>query len=231
MEVIPAILPGSFEELNSKLSQVHGLVSTVQIDIVDGIFAPSKTWPYVGDEGEFLKLASEKEGFPYWEELDFEIDLMVREPERVFEQWLSAAATALIFHIESTEKLSEIVRDFNDRYGRATDPYFGVGLGVALNPSTPLRDIEKYIERVNFVQCMGSDRIGFQGTPLDPRVFDHIRALRERYPSLIISVDIGVTLESASKLVEAGANKLVAGSAIFRSSDLAETIKAFKSLK
>ena len=158
-EIIPAILPKSFEELSEKLSSVRGLVETVQIDICDGAFVPTRTWPYVGDHGQFAQLASEKTGLPYWEEFDFEFDLMVREPENVFPSYIAMGAKRIIVHLESikSETLSKLFSDWTQK----------VEIALALKPSTPLSLLDPFIHEVSLVQCMGNDKIGFGGVALD----------------------------------------------------------------
>ena len=84
---------------------------------------------------------------------------------------------------------------------------------------------------IDFVQFMGIENIGYQGEPFDERVFEKIRELRERFPDTIISVDGGVSLENADKLIEAGANRLVSGSAIFESGDIAGTVEVFQNMR
>ena len=104
-DIIPAIIPESFEDLHDKMAEVKGLVSVVQIDVCDGRFVPSKCWPYIGDEeGDFARIMTEDEGFPFWEMLDFEADLMIAKPEETAESWIHAGAKRIILHIESSEK-------------------------------------------------------------------------------------------------------------------------------
>ena len=104
-----------------------------------------------------------------------------------------------------------------------------VELGLALNPDTSLDTILPYMEKIDFVQCMGIARIGYQGQPFDERVLTQINQLRVKYPNLPISVDGGVNIETAALLKQAGATRLVAGSAIFGASDVSEAITGLQS--
>ena len=82
IEVLPAIIPESYEDLSYKMSLVKNFVKLVQMDVCDGKFVPSKCWPYVGDdENHFEKITEEDEGFPFWQNMDFEADLMIKNPE------------------------------------------------------------------------------------------------------------------------------------------------------
>jgi ribulose-phosphate 3-epimerase len=131
---------------------------------------------------------------------------MVREPERRMEEWALAGATTLIIHVESTEHLEDIFAYCGERR---------VEVALALKPSTDIEVLAPYVDRALFVQCMGSDRIGYHGVSLDPRTLDTIRALRARYPSTAVGVDIGVSARTLPNLVAAGATRFAAGSAVF----------------
>jgi len=233
-EIIPAIIPKSFSDLTEKLSLVTGLVPFVQIDVLDGKFTPEKSWPNIGGtDPDFIKIIREEEGFPYWEEIDFEVDLMVSDPEAVLQQWISAGAKRIIPHYESFKDESvvlEFTQEFQNQYG-GDGSFTALELGIALNIETPSDVLEAIIENIDFVQCMGIARIGYQGEPFDERVLDKIREIHDRYPDLPISVDGGVNLSTASALVEAGATRLVAGSAIFGSDDIPATIEEFQNLE
>ncbi len=218
VEIIPAILPKDFAEVQEKVDLVKGLVKTVQIDICDGQFVPNATWPYKRRDDTFEKITKEEEGLPGWEKLDFEIDLMVNRPQEVVEEWIQAGAIRLIIHAESKGDVAGAIAAVTGR----------VDVGVALNIETPIDVIAPYADKITFVQCMGIDRIGFQGQPFDEKVLEKIRAIKEKYPNLIVSVDGGVSLETGPKLVEAGATRLVAGSAIFHSDNMVEAIEKFR---
>ena len=89
-EIISAILPESFDDLKDKMAIVNGLVGIVQIDICDGKFVQSKSWPYIGDyDAMYGKIINEDEGFPFWESIDFEVDLMIINPEEFVGNWIS----------------------------------------------------------------------------------------------------------------------------------------------
>lgn len=222
VEIIPAIIPKNIHDLKEKLEKVRKLARFVQIDIIDGKFAPRPSWPYgEGDNESFGEIISEKEGLPFWEDFDFEADLMVQNPEKSIDDFIKAGFNRLIVHIESTEEIEKIIA-----IARGND----VSICLAENIETPNEMLEKWIDKIDGVQLMGISRIGFQGEPFDDRVIAKIKYLRERHPDLIISIDGGVSLQTAPELISAGANRLVAGSAIFGNEDVAGTIKNFKNL-
>ncbi len=237
-EVIPAIIPESFEDLREKMSLVNELVPVVQVDVCDGKFVPSKSWPFVNDKGDFEQLIRESEGFPFWETLDFEADLMVANPEDgMAEDWIKAGAKRIILHEESSDKILKFVKKLRKEYGYFGDSAITMEIGIGINVDTPDEVLDVYLKTdelgrslADFVQFMGIDKIGYQGQSFDERDFEKIRNLREKYPEAIISVDGGVNLENAPDLVEAGVNRLVSGSAIYESENIEEAIEEMKNI-
>ena len=112
------------------------------------------------------------------------------------------------------------------------DPYIrdSFGIGVAINVSSSIEKIFPLITLLDFVQVMGIERIGFQGEGFSDRSLEYIKILREKYPDLVISVDGGVNLETGKMAIEAGATRLVAGSAIFSADDIIGAIDDFQNL-
>ncbi len=232
-EIIPAIMPDSFNDLVAKATRIKGVLPLAQIDIMDGVFVGSKSWPYrnAGEANDvhFLGMKNQEEALPFFEELDYEIDLMIAEPEKHIEEWLPLGASRLIFHIESIKNHELFFNhDFFIEGARQIGGQTVIEVGLAIDPGTPLEKIEQYIEKFDFIQCMGIAKIGYQGEPFDERVLAHVNALRIKYPNLPISIDGGVNLESAPLLRAAGATRLVSGSAIFNSEDMLDTILKLK---
>ncbi len=236
IKVLPAIIPTSYEDLNCKMSIVKDIVNLVQIDVCDGMFVPSKSWPYAGDDGDhFKKITEETEGFPFWEDMDFEADLMVKNPEESAEKWIRAGAKALVFHIESSSKILDLVKDLRKTYGYSEDSIADIEIGIALNINTPNEVLYDFLEQnsqgrtlADFIQFMGIKKIGYQGQEFDGEVFKKISDLREKYPDVAISVDGGVNFENYKDLIKAGANKLISGSAIFDSENIKEAVEEMK---
>src|SRR6185369_1128880 len=99
-EVVPAIIPENFEHLTAEVEKIKDFVNLVQVDIADGVFDNDRTWPFIGDKGDFEKLLSEEVGLPFWEDLDYEFHLMIDEPEKSLDNWIRIGATNIIVHIE-----------------------------------------------------------------------------------------------------------------------------------
>lgn len=238
IEIIPAIMPKSFEDLNEKYSRVKDFVNIVQIDVMDGKFTQSISWPYSEiqikyprSKNSFLKsprissLHSArflKNYFCFADlpkiNFDFEIDLMVLNPETEIERWIKAGAKRVIIHIESVNNIEDIFLKIPSN----------IEVGIAINTNTPNEEIYQFVERVDFIQFMGIEKIGFQGQKFDERVVSKITDLRNKFSRIIISVDGGVSLDMAKSLIKAGANRLVSGSVIFESDNIGEMIKKLK---
>ncbi len=220
IEIIPAVLPMTFSELEEKVDLIRGFVKTIQVDICDGQFVQNATWPYRKHDDSFDKLLKEEIGLPAWEELNYEFDLMVNRPSEVIDNWVLAGATRLILHAESKGCNEEVTSSLA---GRAE-------VGLALNEDTPVETISEYRESIQFVQLMGIANIGFQHQPFDDKVIGRIKEVRLKYPGLVISVDGGVSEANAQALIDAGADRLVIGSAIFNSENPMDAVEKFKHL-
>lgn len=220
VEIIPAILPKDFAELDERLGLVKGLVKTVQIDICDGQFVPTITWPYKKTDESYEKIIREEQGLPGWEELSFEIDLMVNYPERIVDEWVIAGANRIIIHAEVKGSIDDTILKLKDR----------IDIGLAVGIETSIDIIESYKESIETIQLMGINHIGFQGQDFDAKVIDKIKEVKMKYPELKISIDGGVSMETAPLLIEAGANRLVVGSAIFNTDNIFEAVQKFKRL-
>lgn len=234
IEIIPAIMPKNFSDLEEHTKKVSGHVPLVQIDIMDGIFVSGKTWPYSkGGDKEFDRISKKEEKLPYDDTLDYEIDLMVSEPEHVIEDWMHVGVSRIIVHLESTKHMSNIIADVAAHVTRASDEGLEVvSLGIAINTTTPVEFIDLYADGIDFVQCMGISEVGKQGQAFDERVFKQLQSLRENHPELALSVDGAVHLDNASDLVDAGADRLVSGSEIFGGTDedVDKKIKQFRDI-
>ena len=213
--IIPAIIAKDFEELQSKLAKIDGLVSWAQIDVMDGVFVPPITWREPADL-ENISTA-----------VNLEAHLMIDKPENIIDSWLNSPVRRVLLHYESTahaetEKLIEKIRES------------GKEAGIALKLQTPLFVLDSLIQdsrfKIRAVQLMSISEIGYHGHPFEEKVLDRIKTLREKYPDVTISVDGGVNLENAPKILSAGADNLLVGSTIFNSDNIKETVEEFNIL-
>ena len=219
MEIIPAIIPEDLDDLGRKIALVDGLTEVIQIDITDGMFVPSKSWPFndrLWNDGVRAEL-------PYCDQCEFEFDLMVNNPKELAKEYDKLGAKRVIVHVESFDK-KEDLDELIDRADCQAE------VGLAFNIDTPLDDYLEVIKKVSFVQIMGIKKIGFQGQKFSTESVDKVRELKRKVPGVVVSVDGGVNLENAKLLSEAGVDRLVSGSSIYESGDIEETIKKFQGL-
>ena len=237
-EIIPAVLVKDINELNEKLASFVNITNIVQIDICDGNFVKNISWPMNPRDRESVQsVLDEEEGLPFWEQLDFEFDLMVLNAHKNFDFFARLGAKRIIFHLEAeTEEDPEGKSTSNGagfkEFLESLDPYLkdNIDIGLAINTTTDIVKLDQYINYVDFIQCMGIEHIGHQGEEFDERVLKQIKDLKTKYPETKISVDGSVNANTAPKLIEAGATRLVIGSALLQSYDIRESFKEFQNL-
>lgn len=213
--LIPAIIAKDKEELQEKISQADGLVSWAQIDVMDGIFTRSLGWNNP-DDLDYIKAG-----------LHLEVHLMVSHPENIIDRWLDSPVRRILLHHESTDSvaLSALLKKIISS---------GKSAGVVLKMQTPLWVLDFLFQASSFklqvIQLMGIDEIGYYGNSFNKKVLERVSALREKHSDVILQVDGGITLENAPLIMRAGADNCVVGSAIFKSDNPREAIAKFKSI-
>ena len=227
IKIIPAVLPHSYRGIEMAVEKVVGAAQSVQLDIVDGHFAPNRTWMFNNKDEERLDaILNQDMGLPFWEELNYELDLMVKEPIQYMDTFIGLGPAKMILHLEGLdqektitffETLPEIIRSVIS---------FGIAIGIDTDPA----GIAPYLPYIESIQCMGINNVGYQGQAFDEKVFKQIAAVKKLYSEKIIAIDGGVSLENAAQLVAAGATELVIGSALFQNTDSRGTIETFQQL-
>lgn len=226
-EVVPAILVKDFNELKEKLAIYKDFVKIVQIDVCDGRFVNTISWPMNQDDAESLSsIIDEEEGMPYWTELDYEFDLMIRNAHEQFDTFIQLGAKRIVFHLEAEDE-----KEFHD-FLESIDPYIrdNIEIGLAINTTTNIDKLDQYVNYLDFIQCMGIEHIGQQGQPFDKRVLEQISSIKKKYPEVVISIDGSVNEKTAEILVKHGVNRLVIGSALLRTYDIKNKILEFEEI-
>jgi ribulose-phosphate 3-epimerase len=231
IEIVPAILEKDFAQIEQKLALVREAgVKNVQIDICDGHFVPSKTFGSAGCAESFARLAEMTVG------LELELDMMINWDSEIigrFDKWIETVqlsqCSRVVLHYTSVSNLNKWQEITNLLTIDETNiSGLKIGLGVSLDDD--LSKVAQLLESLefDFVQVMGITQIGFGGQQLDARALEVVASLHKLYPKLEISVDGGVKLHNAVKLTDAGATRLVAGSALFGSNDVAQAVVEMK---
>lgn len=190
IDIVPALLVRSKRDLEEGLERLRGVSSWVQVDMVARNYL----------EGE--------ETFPHWEEFNFEVDLMLAGQAREALALVATGAARVVVHAAGGEAREAL--DALQMY-RAGD--FAVEVGLALRSGDAPETLAPFDGLYDYVQVMGIAHEGSQGQPADPQAVELVRALRQAYPSMLIQVD-GAVAPRVRELVEAGASRLVVGSAI-----------------
>jgi ribulose-phosphate 3-epimerase len=214
-EIIPAINTDSFEEIQSRIKLIEphinpavGGAGWVQLDIADGTFTKNTTWHSAED---LLAL-----GTP----LKIEVHLMINNIEERMEDWLIAPVNRIIFHLE-TAKDPDFVIEKCKKAGKE--------VGISISPDTSWTKLMPYLHKIKLIQILGVYP-GLAGQKFQEDNFDKIRHLREICASCIIEVDGGMDKIIAKKAIKAGANIIVAASAIFNAKDIKKAIEELQNV-
>ncbi len=211
-KIAPSILSADFSCLGEEVKAVERAgADWIHIDVMDGHFVPNLT---VGP----LVVASLRK----ITHLCFDVHLMIEHPDRFIEAFAKAGADIITVHTEACVHLHRTVQMVKS---------LGKKVGVALNPATPLCFLEPILSDIDLVLVM-SVNPGFGGQSFIESALPRIRQVREIIAESQLSIDLevdgGVNERTISSVIEAGANVLVAGSAIFGQNDYAKVIKRFR---
>jgi ribulose-phosphate 3-epimerase len=210
--IAPSILSADFTRLGEEIQAVERAgADFIHIDVMDGHFVPNITI------GPLVVKAARKAT-----KLPLDVHLMIEHPDRYIPDFAKAGADIITIHAETSQNLDEEIELIKLNNVKA---------GVVVNPATPIESIFHVLDKVAMVLLM-SVNPGFEGQKFMSEILGKIRTLnselRTRNLKVDIEVDGGINLETAKEVVKAGANVLVAGSAIFYSQDYAATIKALR---
>ena len=215
VKVAPSILSADFSRLAEEIKAVEAAgADLIHVDVMDGHFVPNIT------VGPMIVEAARK-----ITKLPLDVHLMISRPEQYVSDFAKAGADYITVHVEATHHLNRLVHSIKEQRG--------VRASVSLNPATSLTSLDYILQEVDMVLIM-SVNPGFGGQAFIPSVLDKISKLRKRIDdrrlSVELEVDGGVKPENAAEIVKAGADILVAGSAIFGHKDYAAAIRGLRAM-
>ncbi len=202
--VLPSLLLCDFGDLKGEVARLAEAGARVlHLDVMDGHFVPNLTYgmPIV-------------EGLRRHTDMPLDVHLMISDPLAYAGPMVDAGADLLTFHVESVRNPSEIAAQIKQ---------LGVGVGVALNPDTPLGSISECLPLVDMVLVM-SVEAGFGGQKFNPVALEKLTTLRQQYPDLLLQIDGGIDASTIGPARAAGCDLFVVGSAIFRSGDYGQSM-------
>ena len=212
VEIAPSILSADFMRLGEEINAVEsGGAALVHVDVMDGHFVPNLTvgLPVV----KAIKQATQ---------LPIDAHLMITEPGRYAEQFVEAGASMVSVHVEIDPHLNRTLAAIRNK---------GALAGVAINPATPLVALEEALPWADYVLLM-SVNPGFGGQKFIPTSLDKVRRLRrmieERGLRTRIEIDGGIDRHNIAEIAAAGAEIIVAGSAVFNESDPAQAVRELR---
>ena len=211
VQIAPSMLAADFLHLEKDVRLVNEYADIFHLDIMDGTFVPNISY-----------------GFPVVEAISsiavkpLDVHLMIVNPEKYVERFAKVGASMISFHLNATEDPAAVLRDIRS---------LGVKAGLVINPDIPVESLYPYLKDADFILLM-SVYAGFGGQKFIEDTYVRIRTLREEIArqglDLPIEVDGGVGPANAKALIEAGAEILVAGSAVFKAEDPGAVIAAMR---
>ncbi|MBI4591890.1 hypothetical protein HY733_00350 [Candidatus Uhrbacteria bacterium] len=218
-QIVPAFLVESEKEFERNLRLIEHDCTLIQVDVLDGSLFPNTCW-YDPERIGALKT-----------DVKMELHLMVENPIPIIEAWKRHVPTftRAIVHTEMHRPSGVVTGYIRDE--------LKLEIGIALNPESPLSEVEEVLHEVNQLTIM-SVHPGFQGQTFgDPQhggdpefIYEKVRAAHAHRSDLLIEVDGGITKEHLEPLVRAGTNRLCIGSAIFKTDNPTGTLKTFNKL-
>ena len=199
VQIAPSILSADMARLGDQVREAEAAgADAIHIDVMDGVFVPRITFgPIVVEAVRSVT------------SLPLDVHLMINAPERQIEHFIAAGASTVIVHVESTRQLGDVVRQIREG---------GARVAVTLKPETELGELDAVLAEVDQVQVM-SVNPGWSGQPFIPESLARLQAVRRSLERLgidaVLEVDGGVNEQTAASVVAAGANLVVAGSAVF----------------
>lgn len=206
--IAPSMLKCDFGNLQREFALLEqARAAVIHLDVMDGHFVPNLSYgPMVIERMRELT------------ETPFDAHLMISEPARYLDAYLQAGCELITFHLEAEPEPADLLRRIRDHE---------VCAGLAINPDTPVEQVEPYLELCDLVLVMSVEP-GFGGQQFNPVAVGKLRQLRNLAPDLLLSVDGGIDTETIGSTAEAGANLFVCGSSIFETEDYSESIRALR---
>ncbi|MCB1171426.1 MAG: ribulose-phosphate 3-epimerase [Leptospiraceae bacterium] len=209
MDLSPSILAADLTDLKSSLHQLEGKVEYLHMDIMDGHFVPTLSF------GElYTKLLKQHTEIP------LDVHLMVSRPEKEVPKYFDLSPANITFHVEATDFSVRLAREIRKQ---------GIKAGVSLNPATSLASLDYLLDEIDLVLIMSVEP-GFYGQSFIQSSLEKIRQLRELIGDrdITIEVDGGIDASNIGRIIEAGARRIVAGSACFKGGDIAGNISRLR---
>lgn len=225
--IIPSAPFKNYEEIERLAHKCVGKVERIQIDVCDGKYVPSLSWPFTEyNKADFQKLSEKKDldvFLPDWDNLNYSADMMTENPEKYIESLVAYGIDEIIIHFRSNpnwEKIFELVKSFD------------LNLVLAVDVKTDLKYFLEFSKNnflnINAFQVMGIEKIGFQGQEFSEESLEIVKTLKTNFPKKNIYFDGGINEDTVEEIKDVGVTTFCVGSYLTKTENFNENLNYLK---
>lgn len=232
-KIIPSSPFKDYGELETLAMKAKGEVKRIQIDVCDGEYVKNVSWPFTEYKTNVFETLNQKNDFdvflPFWENLDYSVDLMVNHPERYIESFVAYGIDQVVIHFRTLDEKNwkELV-DMCEK--------FQIEMVLAVDLKSNLQDFIKFVETADQeviltgLQVMGIENIGKSGQDFAPEALEIVKILRGKFSHLPIYFDGGISEATVEDVKKAGVEVFCVGSYLTQSPDFTESLQVLKKI-
>lgn len=227
--IIPSVPFKNYSEIEELAMKAKGEVKRIQIDVCDGEFVPSISWPFT----EYSKTDFEKFGkrddfdvyLPFWENINYSVDMMVEHPEKYIETFVLYGVDEVVIHFRSQKDWAKVLE---------LTQVYELNLIVAVDVKTDLQEFLEFakinLENINGFQVMGIEKIGFQGQKFSEKSLAIVKSIKKAFPTKQIYFDGAINDETVLDIKNSGVDVFCVGSYITKADNFDENLQNLREL-
>jgi ribulose-phosphate 3-epimerase len=226
IEFIPAVLTTDFLKISELVLRTGKASKWIQIDICDGVFVSTETWPYVR---KVLPVFNDDFELPSWDTMNYEADLMIANPSQHIDNLKNIGFSRAVIHIGSESVANLLIAATKLT---SYDIEVGVGISVHSEQSEAIEFLKSLVDTniPHYIQIMGIENLGVQGQPFSDQCTKLVDTYKSLYPNTVIQIDGAVNESNIKELYDAGADSFVLGSYLSGYGSVSDKIQTLKNL-